>query len=544
MLRSLYAGVSSLRNHQMKMDVLGNNIANINTIGYKGGRINFSESLNQTLATAQPGLGTGYVNPMQVGLGMKAVSIQNNFSQGSLENTGVQTDLALEGDGFFVLQGTNGRLYTRAGQFFFNADGKLVNQKGLAVQGWAVNENTQANGFGPGNLSDVVIDPNMISEAQETGNVYLSGNLNAGLETTTEVWTMSNAFTVGGVDATATTDINTLDQVSTPLVDGDTIVISGTDSDGTDISATYTYTSGDTLQDLLDAINAAYSGSQATISGGKIVLTDTEEGDSSTTISLANGSSNTGSINLPPFENTVKGVTGKARTSVLVYDSLGGSHNLIVEFSKTSTDGEWTWEATMSGDETISSGATGRATFDSSGNLTSFLFDGGVSEITIDPGNGADTMNIKLHAESTGDYAGLSQYDSLSTLSVREQDGRATGELIGITIDPQGLISGTFSNGEIDPIAKLATAMFPNDGGLNDLGDNLYQESLASGTVQIKELEEGDATTIISGALEMSNVDLSEQFTEMITTQRGFQAAAKVITTSDQILDELLRLKR
>ncbi len=544
MLRSLYAGVSSLRNHQMKMDVLGNNIANINTIGYKGGRINFSESLNQTLATAQPGLGTGYVNPMQVGLGMKAVSIQNNFSQGSLENTGVQTDLALEGDGFFVLQGTNGRLYTRAGQFFFNADGKLVNQKGLAVQGWAINENTQANGFGPGNLSDVVIDPNMISEAQETGNVYLSGNLNAGLETTTEVWTMSNAFTVGGVDATATTDINTLDQVSTPLVDGDTIVISGTDSDGTDISATYTYTSGDTLQDLLDAINAAYSGSQATISGGKIVLTDTEEGDSSTTISLANGSSNTGSINLPPFENTVKGVTGKARTSVLVYDSLGGSHNLIVEFSKTSTDGEWTWEATMSGDETISSGATGRATFDSSGNLTSFLFDGGVSEITIDPGNGADTMNIKLHAESTGDYAGLSQYDSLSTLSVREQDGRATGELIGITIDPQGLISGTFSNGEIDPIAKLATAMFPNDGGLNDLGDNLYQESLASGTVQIKELEEGDATTIISGALEMSNVDLSEQFTEMITTQRGFQAAAKVITTSDQILDELLRLKR
>ncbi len=544
MLRSLYSGVSSLRNHQMKMDVLGNNIANINTIGYKGGRINFSESLNQTLATAQPGLGTGYVNPMQVGLGMKTVSIQNNFSQGSLENTGVQTDLALEGDGFFVLQGSTGRLFTRAGQFYFNAEGKLVNQRGLAVQGWAINETTTTNGFGPGNLSDVVIDPNMISEAQETGNVYLSGNLNAGLETTTEVWTMSNAFTDGGVNATAATAINDLDQVSTPLVDGDTIIISGTDSDGTAISATYTYSAGDTLQDLLDAINAAYSGSQATISGGKIVLTDSTEGDSSTTISLANGSANTGSINLPPFENTVKGVTAKARTSVLVYDSLGGSHNLIVEFSKTSTDGEWTWEASLSGGETITSGATGRATFDSSGNLTSFLFDGGVSEITIDPGNGADTMNINLHAESTGDYAGLSQYDSLSTLSVRDQDGRATGELIGITISPEGLISGTFSNGEIDPIAKLAVALFPNNGGLNDLGDSMYQESLASGTVHIKELEDGDATTIISGALEMSNVDLSEQFTEMITTQRGFQAAAKVITTSDQILDELLRLKR
>jgi len=544
MLRSLYAGVSGLRNHQMKMDVIGNDIANINTIGYKGGRINFSEALNQTLATASPSMGTGYVNPMQVGLGMKAVSIQNNFSQGSLENTGVQTDLALEGDGFFVLQGSTGKLYTRAGQFYFNSEGKLVNQRGLAVQGWMINDINSQVGYGPGNLSDVVIDPNMVSDAVASKNVYLSGNLNAGLDTTTEVWTMSSELTEGGANATAASLLNNLDQTTTSLVPGDTIVISGTDSDGTAVNATYTYAAGDTVQQLLDAINSAYSGAQATISDGKIVMTDSTAGDSSTTITLTNGATNTGSVNLPPFENTTAGITGKARTSVVVYDSLGTAHNLVVEFHKTTNDGQWTWEATTGGDETISSGATGTATFDENGALTSFLFDDGVSQITIDPGNGADTMNIQLHAEASDDYAGLSQFDSLSTLTVRDQDGRATGKLIGLTIGPDGMISGTFSNGEIDSIAKLAVATFPNNGGLNDLGDSLYQGSIASGDVQINGLEEGDATSIISGALEMSNVDLSEEFTDMITTQRGFQAAAKVITTSDQILDELLRLKR
>ncbi|HHE55158.1 MAG TPA: flagellar hook-basal body complex protein, partial [Caldithrix abyssi] len=276
MLRSLLSGVSGLRNHQMRMDVIGNNIANINTVGFKGGRLNFSEALSQTIGT--------YLNPMQIGLGMKTTSIENLFSQGSLEQTGVLTDMAIEGDGFFVLNAGEVRVLTRAGQFFFDADGKLVNHRGLAVQGWMMTDQNKSLGFGTGNLSDISIDMNMVSEPKETKNIWLSGNLNAGLKTTNEVWTLGSALTIGGANADATTDLNSLDQVSTPLVAGDTIEISGTNPDGSTVTATYTYTAGDTVQDLLDAINAAFSGATATIENGKIVLTDTEAGESSTTI--------------------------------------------------------------------------------------------------------------------------------------------------------------------------------------------------------------------------------------------------------------------
>ena len=177
MLKSLQSGVSGLLNHQRKIDVLGNNIANVNTVGFKGGRINFSEALNQTLSNATSGVGTGYINPMQVGLGMNTTSIENIFTQGSLETTGVITDLAIEGEGFFVLRNGDTNLFTRAGNFFFNSDGKLVNQKGLAVQGWLTANGTATGGLGIGNAEDIVIDTNYVSPAQATENVFLNGNI-------------------------------------------------------------------------------------------------------------------------------------------------------------------------------------------------------------------------------------------------------------------------------------------------------------------------------------------------------------------------------
>lgn len=544
MLKSLYAGVSGLRNHQMKMDVLGNNIANINTVGYKGGRINFSEALCQTISNATPSRGTGFINPMQVGLGMKTSSIENIFTQGGLESTGITTDLALEGDGFFVVKSDDNQMYTRAGQFFFNLEGRLVNQRGLAVQGWMLSDAVVEAGLGSANLSDIVIDSNMISEAEETDNVYLTGNLNAGLETTTEVWTTGSALTEAGVDATAASLLNNLDQTTTPLIAGDTIEIVGTNPDGSAVSSTYTYVAGDTVQQLLNAIDAAYTGATSSIVDGNIVLTDAAAGDSSTTISLSNGAANTGAVNIASFANTTPGETATANTSVVVYDSLGAAHNLFVEFTKTTTDGEWTWQATTSGDETITGGGSGRAVFDSAGALVSFTYDGNVNELTMDPNNGANIFSFSLHTETTDEYTGLSQFDSLSTLNVREQDGRATGSLLGVTINRDGTISASFSNGEIESIAKIAMAKFATNGGLSDLGDGMYQESIASGEEQIISLEDNLTTSIVSGALEMSNVDLAKEFTEMIITQRGFQANAKVITTSDQLLEELVRIKR
>ncbi|MHB2147773.1 flagellar hook protein FlgE [Calditrichota bacterium LG25] len=540
MLRSLLAGVSGLRNHQMRMDVIGNNIANINTIGFKSGRLNFSEALSQTVGMSNA---TG-VNPMQIGLGMQTTSIENLFNQGSLEQTGVLTDMAIQGDGFFVLNAGEVRVLTRAGQFFFNTDGKLVNHSGLAVQGWMMSESNKSLGFGTGNLTDIAIDMNMVSEAKETQNIWLSGNLNAGLKTTNEEWTLGSALTVGGANADATTALNALDQINTPLVAGDTIEITGTNPDGTTVSATYTYAAGDTIQDLLDTINAAFSGATAAMVDGKIVLTDTEAGDSSTSIRLTNGAANTGRIDLANFVNTVAGETGRAKASVVVYDSLGTSHNVILEFTKTANPNEWTWVAKTTGDEEILSGGSGRVTFNEAGMLTSFTFDNGDTNLQIDPKNGANSLTIDLHSESGEGRMGLTQFDSLSTVGVKEQDGRAVGRLVSLTIDNKGVINGTFSNGENISLAQIALAQVPNKGGLLQLGDGLYQASMASGNMQIQALDEKSITSIVSGTLEMSNVDVSKEFTNMITTQRGFEANARVITTADQMLDELIRLKR
>lgn len=544
MLRSLTSGVSGLINHQMKMDVLGNNIANINTVGYKGGRISFSEALSQTISKANPGSGTSFINPMQVGLGMKTMSIENVFTQGSLEMTGINTDMAIEGEGFFVLKTGDHNLYSRAGQFFFDADGRLVNHRGLAVQGWMMNNRNLEIGLGSGNLNDIVIDSNMVSEAAATNNVWLSGNLNAGLQTVSEVWSLNTPLTEAGAEATVATELNNLDQTSTPLVAGDTIVISGFNPDGSAVTGTYTYAAGDTVQNLLDTINTAYTGTTATFVNGQIILTDDEAGESSTTISLANGAGNTGRINLPGFTNTTPGSTGRVTTSVIVYDSLGAGHNLVIDFTKTTANGEWTWQASSANGANILSGGSGQVIFNSAGQLSAFTYDGGANSLEIDPGNGAELIDVNLRPESDDNYSGLTQFESLSTLNVRDQDGRTTGKLLGITIGRDGTISGAFSNGQIDPIAKLALAKFANNNGLSDLGDGFYQESIASGLVQILNLEDDLSSTIVSGALEMSNVDLSKEFTEMITAQRGFQANAKVITTADLMLDELLRLKR
>ena len=351
--------------------------------------------------------------------------------------------------------------------------------------------------------------------------------------------------------ATLTSNLNDLlvvEQSSYSLIDGETIEISGTNPDGSVVNATFTYGAGNdgtTLNDLVNVIQSSFTGVSVTFSDGKIVLTDDVAGESDTTISLANGAANnTGIINFPSFANTNVGETGKATTSVVVYDSLGTGHNLVVEFTKTTTDGLWDWQVTAGEDETVTSGGSGSARFDETGALLSFTYDGGVNEITMDPGNGANLMNFTLHADATDEYRGISQFNSVSTVNVREQNGNSTGTLLGITVGRDGIIAGSFSNGSIETLAKVSLANFANNGGLSDLGDGLYQESIASGDVHIMNLNEDSATSLVSGALEMSNVDLSREFTDMITTQRGFQANAKVITTADQLLNELLNMKR
>jgi len=199
MLKSLQSGVSGLRNHQMKIDVIGNNIANVNTVGFKGGRIMFQEALNQTIQNASAGAGTGYINPISVGLGMTTSSIENVFTQGSLQTTGVITDMAIQGEGFFMVENGGTNMYTRSGNFYFNSDGKLVNQQGLAVQGWQLSNESTVGGLGIGNTSEIVIDPDFTSPAAATENIYLNGNINAGNRTIAEQWQSPEALTARAI---------------------------------------------------------------------------------------------------------------------------------------------------------------------------------------------------------------------------------------------------------------------------------------------------------------------------------------------------------
>ncbi|MFH1851037.1 MAG: flagellar hook-basal body complex protein [Candidatus Neomarinimicrobiota bacterium] len=659
MMRALYAGVSGLRSHQFKIDVLGNNIANINTVGYKGARVTFSETLTQLLSGSTKSVDGGYTNPMQIGLGMSLGSIDAQLSQGALESTGNITDLAVQGDGYFVIGSGNKQLYTRAGSFHLDSEGRLTTTDGLGVQGWMSNRSQTIANQGTAMIRDITIDPNMVSIGKASENVWLTGNLNASLSPVSEVWTMGNAMTgkalvtgsavtvplsviagandqftidlrsgtgsiltneltlnpgayatvaalvteintqiaassqlsgkivainesgaikLRAVDANSnltievgsgtndvltslgfsdgdqgtaneaavtTMDLNDLLQVTTNFASGDTIEIIGTNPDGTTVSATYTYgTDGTTMADLITVINASFTGATASFADGKIVLTDDVAGDSSTTINMVAGSSNTGEIYNLGFTNTTAGFTGTALSSITVYDAMGGSHNIQFTFTKTERENEWTWIAETTGAEQIISGDSGRITFDVQGNMSTLTYDDGVEALSFNPGNGAEAMSVAVHGSGNTDFSGITQYDSASTILANEQDGRSVGSLTGVSINGDGSIVGTFSNGEFVTMAKIAVAQFANPYGLASAGEGRYESTGGSGTPVYNMFGAETGSSIVSGALEMSNVDLAKEFTEMITAQRGFQANAKTITTADQILQEVVQLKR
>ncbi|UCH62533.1 MAG: flagellar hook-basal body complex protein [Fidelibacterota bacterium] len=552
MLRSLTSAVSGLKNFTIMLDVLGNNLANIRTLGYKGSRVSFAETRSQSLTGVSRGFGGGFGNQKQIGLGVGISATDLDLTQGSLEFTGTPTDMSIEGNSFFVLSDGEKNRYARAGNFFFNNQGILVNPNGLAVQGWRADDDGVINVFSP--MQEIFLDTNLSSPASATETVFLSGNLDASRLPEANVWTSGIPLTVGNVLAVGTDDLATLDQ-SSGLAPGDTIEITGNLPDGTalPVPTTFTYAAGDDINDLLAAIDTAYGGqATASIANGKIVLTDVldsngkivgtslEAGESATRIALSSSE-----IALPTFENSVEGYTGTVTTSTAIFDSLGASHNMLLTFTKTNVDGEWRWKAEfVGGDESIVSGDTGTINFSTSGEVVSFDVDGTATGITVNPGTGASQFTLQLDVQGGLGFSGVTQFTSDPSLIVREQDGKPTGVLLRFAIDTQGIITGIFSNDENITLAQVALAEFPNPLGLLRAGDGIYDLASSTGTPIIGAAGDQFNASILSGSLEMSNVDLVRQFTDMITTQRGFQASARVVTTADQVLEETMRLKR
>ncbi|HEY8493009.1 MAG TPA: flagellar hook protein FlgE [Myxococcota bacterium] len=424
---ALFASVGGLDAMSTAISVIGDNIANVNTTGFKSRRTEFADVLGQSIATAG-----GF---SQIGAGAKVLEIRSDWTQGTFQPTNRETDVAIEGSGFFILDGPEGRSYTRAGIFSFDSDGYLVSPTGLRVQGYGIDPVT---GLSNGELGDIQI-AGVMAPPRATTTVTVSANLSAGAATT-------GAF-----------------NPSNPLGTSD-------------------------LQTVID-----------------------------------------------------------------VYDSLGIRHPATLYFSKTGSN-TWAWTITLAPSHTTTAPANpndpvvvqggGTLTFNSDGVLTnatgtnvSFAFSGGATS--------PQSITIDFGAIGVAGSGGTTQVgDGASTINSFTQDGYAPGSLQSVEIDDYGYLSGTFSNGENIPLAQFALAHFPNVEGLQRVGNNNLIETRTSGQPLIGQPRTGSFGAIRSSNLEQSNVDLATEFVRLIVNQRAFQANTRTISTTNELLGDLVNLGR
>lgn len=549
LMRSLTSGVSGMKGFQTKMDVIGNNIANVNTAGFKKSSVNFAELVSQSLTKPDARFGTAPSLYNQVGLGSRVSSISRDFSQGAVTNTNVKTDLAIQGNGFFMVNDGVQNFVTRAGNFKFNADGNLVTDAGLFVRGFNANaDGTVING---GSAENVRVNFGDIFAPRKTSIVNLAGNLNSNTSVA-QVLEAENALTLDtdGSLATGSTEINALNQTTTDLVAGDTITIGLTAKDGTTSTATYTYAANDDIDDLLDDINTALGNEgTATLEEGKIVVRSATLGDSQLALTLNMGAGATGTLNLSSMVTKTEGSTNSTLISNTVYDSQGEAHTLLLEFQQDNYN-DWSVNASFLNGEQISS--NGGTSFDETTTINTFEFDdegnlvtpaSGELDFVFQPGNGAEQQSFTVEVNDPV-VGSLTQFDGAVSANFVKQDGYAQGDLTDFYIDATGLIVGTYSNGRSKNLAQLGVATVANNNALVHTGNGLFSVNTQAGDLIIGSAKNLPDTTISSGFLESSNVDLAEEFTEMIVAQRAYQSAARVITTSDQLLAEVTQLKR
>jgi len=464
---ALFSGISGLTTLGNAMQIIGNNIANVNTVGFKGSTFSFQDLLSQSISTLS---GTS-----QVGRGTALGDIYSCFDQGSFESTANTTDLAIGGEGFFVLREENNDnlYYSRAGNFRFNKDGYLVNPEGYIVQGWRLDE----NGEDIGSVTNILLS-SFTSRPQKTDHVQAIVNL---------------------------------------------------DSDGSD----NTLGSNDALASLW------------VTKGGSL------------------------SENAYEYQTTLK-----------VYDSLGSTHDITLYFDKADTSYAYEFIVTCNPSEDNRTGVSGR---DWAGLLARGLihFNSGSGVISnielwqIDPDTGEsvpqtvpghlsdgyftfapafiprNSMSIKLDFGSRYDGSrwvnrslSTTQFARASATTFQSANGYGAGDLQGVNVDVDGVITGTYSNGQLIPLYRVALAKFQNVQGLFKVGSNLFRETRESGDAITNKPGTNGLGSIAPNALEQSNVDIASEFVRMITTQRGFQANSKIITVTDQMLAELINLKR
>lgn len=449
-MRSMFSGVSSLKAHQLRMDVIGNNIANVNTVGFKASNVTFAEMYSQTLAGASSSTPSrGGTNPMQVGLGTNTAAIAVNHAKGSIQRTDVATDLMIDGSGFFIVtndENAQNKFYTRAGNFAMDELGFLVTTEGYKVL--------------DKNFKPIQVNMSDTKNATATDKLVINGNINvsAGDYTTTvdlydslgDIHTINFNFKGTPLMTTTKKTVDPLDPKYNPANTGATYNYSYkefniTNSDGTQMvpaTGTHWYAKFNESGEIVNIVTLGTPGdpnsTDAALTAGQLVMT------------------------------------------------VPGAADIVLPID--------------------------RSIFFSNGDTTD-------ERVFTQVSKASDAKGVQLHGNSAG---------SIDTFNISSK-----GEIIGI-----------YTNGERKVLQTLGLVDFDNPAGLEKIGSNLFQNTPNSGTPKYGSPSTGSFGSVTPGALEMSNVDLAAQFTDMITTQRGFQANSRVITTSDEILQELVNLKR
>jgi flagellar hook protein FlgE len=559
---ALYTGLTGLNSNQFRIDVIGDNIANINTVAFKGGRASFQTQFSQTFsAGSAPGQAEGGTNPMQIGLGSVLGAIQKKFTPGSIETTGVGTDLAVEGNGFFILRkAANEQTYTRDGAFTLSASGDLVSADGFRVQGYMVDENFN---LVEGVLTDINIPLGTLSTAVATSRAEFDGNLSSGPDTVVATQggiLRSNALadtTLGPGPAAAGSLLTNLEDAANPGVAlfnaGDTITLTGITKGGRQLTdATFTVEATSTLQDYMDFLEDALGinadaalpdGADVTVTAlGEIMITGNYGTANEVTIDEGDILSSNATTPRPFTWTEDQNATGDSIfTSFKAYDSLGSEVDLdvtMVLVQKATTGNTWRFYVESPDDSDVDLVlGSGTLTFDTDGRF--FAATDNIFTIDrVDMGS-ENPLSVEL------DFGRVSGLDArTSTLLMTWQDGFPPGSLNNFSIGTDGTISGTFTNGLSRTLGQLALATFANPEGLVQESNNTYSVGPNSGDAVITKPLELGAGRILSGALELSNVDLAREFVGLITASTGFSGAGRVVSTSNQLLEELMVLAR
>lgn len=559
MANALLTGISGLRGHQKMLEVIGNNLANVNTTGFKASRILFSDLVYETIRSGTSGDNQvlGSINPVQVGTGSQVAQIDHQFSQGNLEQSGEELDMALSGDGFFVVAGGNSELFfTRAGAFTLTESGVLVDSAtGYSVQriGTVGEPDSLSLDLDPAfqvpGDDRILIPKGAAIPGSVTEVITISGNLPATSNgPIAETIQTSAPFLTGGAAATAATTLNALDTNLINYVGGDGIVIAGNDHNGTPVLTTLSVTATTTVGDLVAAIDAAYPQSTATLTAtGQIRVSSGTTGPSQLNLQLNDAPGNTGSTTFSShnFLDIAVGQDADFFTKSLeVVDERGLTHTIGYTLTKQS-DATWTLDATVDpSDGTVIDGTVSGIEFNADGSFRQVSGTGlGDASLTLQFSNGTAPLTIDVNLGTSGSFDGLTEVGAAESIETGA-DGFEPSTLTSVQVDANATIYGVTSTGRRFPLAQMAIALFGNPDGLSNAGNNFFKGSLASGTPQLGTALSGGRGSVVSQQLEGSNVDLTAEFTKLIIAQRGFSANARTITVTDEVLEELTNLIR